>query len=61
MGLIYQNWELEITKKWHTDKIRNYIWLAVECHQPIPACVSVDALRAELIIRGLEPVGYHNS
>ncbi len=54
-------WELEIIKDWTTDEIKNRIWVAIECGQPIPGCVSVEALRKELINRGEEPVGYHNT
>ena len=54
-------WEMEIIKKWTTNTIRNYIWMAVSCNQPIPGCVTVEALRQELVRRGEEPVGYHNT
>lgn len=55
------DWELEKVKDWTTDTIKNRIWRAVGCGQPIPGCVSVEALRVELIRRGEEPVGYHNT
>lgn len=58
--MVYE-WELEKVKDWETSKIKNCIWSAVDCGQPIPGCVSVEALRAELINRGEEPVGYHNT
>lgn len=58
--MIY-NWELEKVKDWAIDEIKNRIWQAVSMGYPIPACVSVEALRAELIRRGEEPVGYHNT
>lgn len=54
-------WELEKVKDWSTNEIKNRIWRAVDCRQPIPGCVSVEALRVELIRRGEEPVGYHNT
>ena len=57
---MYQ-WEMEKVKNWTTNEIKNHIWAAVECDQPIPGCVSVEALRAELIRRGEEPKGYHNT
>lgn len=58
--MVYQ-WEMEIIEDWTTNKIKNYIWLAVECGQPIPGCVSIEALRSELIRRGEDPKGYHNT
>lgn len=54
-------WELDKIKDWTTEEIKNRIWMAVECDQPIPGCVSVAALRMELRRRGEEPVGYHNT
>lgn len=54
-------WELSIIKNWTIDQIKNRIWIAVSCGQPIPGCVSVEALRQELINRGEEPVGYHDT
>lgn len=54
-------WEMEKIKNWSTDTIKNYIWMAVACDQPIPGCVSVEALRMELMRRGEEPKGYHNT
>lgn len=57
----YYGWELEKVMDWTMDEIKNYIWMAVECGQPIPGCVSVEALRAELVRRGEEPKGYHNT
>lgn len=58
--MIYQ-WELDIVKGWSTDEIKNRIWAYVDTGQPIPACVSVEALRQELLSRGKEPIGYHNT
>lgn len=58
--MIY-DWELEKVKTWTTNEIKNRIWAAVSCSQPIPGCVSVGALRSELIRRGEEPKGYHNT
>ena len=58
--MVYQ-WEMEKVKDWTTNTIKNYIWMAVECDQSIPGCVSIEALRAELIRRGEEPKGYHNT
>ncbi len=58
--MVYE-WELEKVKDWETNDIKNRIWAAVESGLPVPGCVSVEALRAELINRGEEPVGYHNT
>lgn len=57
---MYQ-WEMEKIKDWSTNEIKNHIWAAVECDQPIPGCVSIEALRAELVRRGEDPQGYHNT
>lgn len=55
---VYQ-WELDITKDWDVNEIRNRIWMATQCGQSVPGCVSVEALRMELILRGEQPIGYH--
>ena len=57
---MYQ-WEMEKVKDWTTNEIKNHIWAAIECDQPITGCVSVEALRVELIRREEEPKGYHNT
>jgi len=54
-------WELGKVKTWSTDEIKNCIWSAVSQGQPVPGCVSVEALRAELERRGEDPHGYHNT
>ena len=54
-------WEMEKIKDWSTNTIKNYIWMAVGCDQPIPGCISIEALRMELERRGEEPKGYHNT
>lgn len=56
--IVYQ-WELERIHKWSIEELKNRIWLNRECGQPIPASVSVEALRMELLLRGEEPTGYH--
>lgn len=56
-----KTWELEKIKDWPSNEIRNYIWVAMSYRQPAPGCVSVEALRAELIRRGEDPHGYHNT
>ena len=55
------SWELEKIKDWTVNDIKNKIWAYVSCGQPIPGCVSVEALRMELNRRGEEPIGYHNT
>lgn len=47
------DWGIKMVKDWSTNTIRNYIWMAVSCDQPVPGCVSVEALRAELKRRGV--------
>lgn len=54
-------WELETVKDWTTNEIKNRIWAYIDRKQPIPACVSVEALRMELKRRGEVPTGYHNT
>lgn len=58
--MIYQ-WELDKVKDWTTREIKNQIWSAVDCGHPVPGSVSVEALRQELVNRGDEPTGYHNT
>lgn len=58
--MAYQ-WELEKIKDWTVNDLKNRIWMAVDCGQPVPGCVSVEAMRMELTRRGEEPVGYHNT
>lgn len=54
-------WELNAVKNWTTEEIKNRIWLAVSTGQPVPGCVSMEALRQELTNRGEKPVGYYNT
>lgn len=54
-------WELKKVKDWTTEEIKNRIWMAVSCYQPVPGQVSIEALRMELKRRGEKPVGYHNT
>lgn len=58
--MVYR-WELEKVRDWSISDLKNRIWAAVECGQPVPGCVSVAAMRMELLRRGEEPVGYHNA
>ena len=54
-------WEMEKVKLWTTNEIKNRIWAFASQGQPIPGSVSVEALRLELIRRGEDPKGYHNT
>jgi len=54
-------WEMEKAREWTTEQIKNRIWGEVCCGQPVPGCVSVEALRLELVRRGEEPAGCHNT
>lgn len=58
--MVYE-WEMERIRDWTTEQIKNRIWGEVSSGQPVPGCVSVEALRLELARRGEEPVGYHNT
>ena len=46
--MVYQ-WELEEIQNWTTNEIKNCIWAAADCGQPVPGCVSIEALRMELM------------
>lgn len=54
-------WELREIQAWTLDEIRNRIWMAVDLGQPVPGSVSVEALRTELIRRGEQLTGCHNT
>lgn len=56
-----KKWEMEKVKSWTTNEIKNRIWAFVSRGQPIAGSVSVEALRLELIRRGEDPKGYHNT
>ncbi len=56
--VVYQ-WELDIARKWSIEELKNRIWMNKECGQSIPGCVSREALRIELTLRGEQPNGYH--
>ena len=58
---MFFEWELQKIRTWTTEEIRNRIWANVSHGQPIPGCISIDALRAELIRRNEDPVGFHNA
>ena len=52
-------WEFDVIKDWDVNELRNRIWAFTQCNQSIPGCVSVEALRIELVRRGETPNGYH--
>lgn len=54
-------WELEKARKESTTRLKDWIWLAVNCGQPIPGCLSVESLRAVLRERGEDGKGFHNT
>jgi len=56
-----QEWELEAAREFDSKALKNWIWLAVSAGQPIPCCLSVEALREVLIERGEDGRGYHNT
>ena len=56
-----QNWELEKARKQNSETLKDWIWAAVSAGQPIPGCLSVDALRMVLIERGEDGKGNHNT
>lgn len=58
--MVYQ-WELERARKEDSVTLKNWIWAEVDNGQPIPGCLSVEALRAVLIERGEDGHGYHNT
>ena len=47
--------------KLSTEEIKNYIWFAVGCGQPIPGCLNLRCLRDALVRRREDPHGYHNT
>lgn len=58
---MHDKWVMNVTANWTVSDIKNYIWLAVQCGQPIKSYVTVEDLRAELLRRGEDPIGYHNT
>lgn len=58
---VVEEWELARIQDWSTNEIRNRIWSYVSSGQPIPGGVSLLALRMELLNRGEDPHGYHNT
>lgn len=60
MAKVY-DWELKKARKEGNGRLKDWIWLAVSCGQPIPGCISVEACRAVLRERGDDDRGYHNT
>lgn len=58
---VAEKWELDVVGSWSTSEIKNRIWSNVSTSQPIPGCISLLALRLELMNRGEDPHGYHNT
>ena len=54
-------WMLERARMESTGTLRNWIWLAVNTGQPIPGCITVEAIRCVLRERGEDGSGYHNA
>lgn len=55
------DWEIRKAAKESSNRLKNWIWLAVSCGQPIPGCISVEACRCVLRDRGEDGKGYHNT
>ena len=55
------SWELDKARQEDTNTLRNWIWMAVSCGQPIPGCMSVESLRCVLRERGEDGTGCHNT
>ena len=60
MAKVYK-WELEEARKKSTSWLKNWIWLAVNCGQAIPGCLSVESLRVVLKERGEDGYGFHDT
>lgn len=56
-----EKWEIEKAREEDSCTLKNWIWAAVSCSQPIPGCLSVEALRVVLTERGEDGRGYHNT
>ena len=57
---IYE-WERLKARQQDSGTLKNWIWGAVSCGQPVPGCMSVDALRMVLLERGEDGSGYHGT
>ena len=58
--MVYE-WELNMARQKTTRWLKDWIWIAVTTGQPIPGCLSVEALRAVLVERGEDGKGYHET
>ena len=58
---LQENDDVEIIADKETITLRNWIWLAVNTGQPIPGCITVEAIRCVLRERGEDGSGYHNT
>lgn len=56
-----QQWEIEKAREQDSNTLKNMIWAAVTCGQPVPGCMSVESLRFVLLERGESGKGYHNT
>lgn len=53
--------EIEKARRESNTTLKNWIWAAVDCNQPIPGNVSIEACRYVLLERGEDGKGYHNT
>ena len=60
MANVY-TWELEEARKHSTSTLKNWIWMAVNCGQPVPGSLSVESLRVVLKERGEDGYGFHDT
>lgn len=56
-----QQWELEKARLYSNTELKNMIWLAVDCGQPVPGCMSLESLSTVLKERGEDGKGFHNT
>lgn len=56
-----QLWEVKEAIKRDTTTLKNQIWAEEANGQPIPGCISVEACRFALLLRGEEPKGHHST
>ena len=55
------DWEIKEASAQTSGRLKDWIFLAVACGQPIPGCISVEACRYVLRKRGEDGKGYHNT
>lgn len=56
-----EQWMIEQARKQDTNTLKNWIWIAESCGQPIPGCLQTESLRVVLRERGEDGKGYHNT